>query len=182
MKETVNNKKSIQKLVLAALFLALGMVLPLLTAQIKEIGDTLLPMHLPVMLCAFICGLKYGVSVGFILPFFRSAVFGMPPLYPNAVWMALELATYGLVIGLMCLSKHKNKPVWTYLSLITAQLSGRIVWGISKAILLGTQNKAFTFGMFWVGGFADALPGIILQIVLIPLIIIVLNKILKKEI
>ena len=182
MNEIKNSRKNIEKLVLAALFLALGMILPLLTAQIKEIGDTLLPMHLPVMLCAFICGLKYGASVGLILPFFRSFVFGMPPIYPNAVWMALELATYGLVIGLMCLSKHKSKPAWIYLSLVTAQISGRIVWGIAKAVLLGTQGKAFTFGMFWVGGFADALPGIILQIVLIPLIIIVLNKVLKREI
>ena len=182
MKEIKVNKKSVQNLVLAALFLAVGAVLPLLTAQVKEIGDSLLPMHIPVMLCAFVCGWKYGASVGLILPFFRSLVFGMPPIYPNAVWMALELATYGLVIGLMCLSKHKNKPAWIYLSLVTAQISGRIVWGIAKAVLLGTQGKAFTFAMFWVGGFADALPGIILQIVLIPLIIIVLNKVLKREI
>ena len=88
-----------KRTVLSAMFLALGMILPLLTMQIKEIGDTLLPMHIPVMLCGLICGYNYGFVVGLILPFLRSVIWGMPPIYPNAVWMALELCTYGFVIG-----------------------------------------------------------------------------------
>jgi predicted membrane protein len=88
-------------LVLAAMFLALGMVLPSITGSIKEIGDSLLPLHLVVMLCGVICGWKYALPVGLMLPFLRSVFFGMPPIYPNAVWMALELATYGFVIGFL---------------------------------------------------------------------------------
>lgn len=161
-------KRNIQNLALAAMFLCIGLVLPLLTSQIKEIGDTLLPMHIPVLLCGLICGAEYGFLVGIVMPFLRSLLFGMPPIYPNAVWMALELAAYGLVIGLLYLQfKHKN--VWgIYISLITAMLAGRVVWGISKVILLGIQGKTWSFSLFIIGGFVDALPGIILQLILIP--------------
>ena len=44
-------RSDIYRLVLAALFLAVGIVLPFLTMQVKEIGNMLLPMHLPVFLC-----------------------------------------------------------------------------------------------------------------------------------
>lgn len=148
------------------MLLAVGVVLPMLTSQIKEIGDTLLPMHIPVLLCGFICSWKYGGAVGLILPFIRSLIFSMPPLYPNAVWMALELMTYGIVAGLVYSQTRKK-----YMSLIVAMLSGRIVWGIAKAVLLGVAGKSFTISAFITGGFVDAVPGIVIQLVLIPLII-----------
>ncbi len=166
---------TLKKLLLASVFLALGAVLPLFTLQIKEIGDSLLPMHLPVMLCGLICGAKYGFSIGLILPFFRSVAFGMPPLYPNAVWMALELATYGLVIGWLY-AKRPHSVGWLYVSLIAAMLSGRVVWGISKALLLGLKGSAFTFGAFITGGFADAALGIVLQLVLIPIVMAIYHR------
>ena len=169
-------KIKIKKLVLSGMFLSIGFVLPLLTSQIKEIGDTLLPMHIPVMLCGLICGGYYGFSVGLILPFLRSFIFGMPPIYPNAVWMAAELAAYGLVVGLLySLFKRKNL-ISIYASLITAMISGRIVWGIAKVILMGMNGKSFTFALFISGGFVDALPGIILQLILIPLIMQIIIK------
>ncbi|MBR5460292.1 MAG: ECF transporter S component [Clostridia bacterium] len=156
----------VKRLVLSAMLLAVGVVLPMLTSQIKEIGDTLLPMHIPVLLCGFICSWKYGGAVGLILPFIRSLIFSMPPLYPNAVWMALELMTYGIVAGLVYSQTRKK-----YMSLIVAMLSGRIVWGIAKAVLLGVAGKSFTISAFITGGFVDAVPGIVIQLVLIPLII-----------
>lgn len=161
---------------LSAVFLTLGLVLPLLTGQIKEIGDSLLPMHIPVLLCGLICGSSYGFLVGLILPFFRSAIFGMPPLYPNAVWMALELAFYGLVVGIIYSKFNKKDLKSVYISLISAMLAGRIIWGIAKALLLGASGKAFTFVMFISGGFVDAVPGIILQLILIPLIMAVISR------
>ena len=124
-------KIKITKLVLSASLLGVGLVLPLLTSQIKEIGDTLLPMHIPVMLCGFLCGANYGFCVGLILPFLRYFIFGMPPIYPNAVWMALELATYGLVVGLLYFNLKTSGLKRVYISLISAMLAGRIVWGIS---------------------------------------------------
>ena len=163
--------RNIKNLTLSAVFLSLGVVLPFLTGQIKEIGDTLLPMHLPVMLCGLICGSKYGLVIGLILPFLRALIAGMPPIYPNAVWMALELATYGFVIGaLYCFFKRKNIAT-LYFSLIVSMLCGRAVWGISKAVLLGIAGKAFGFEAFMTGAFVDSLLGIVLQLLLIPFII-----------
>lgn len=171
--------KHIQRLVLAGGLLALGMVLPLLTAQIKEIGDTLLPMHLPVLLCGIVCGWKYGLPVGLVLPFLRSLIFGMPPLYPQAVWMAAELAAYGAVAGLLyALIRVRGR---VYIALIGAQIAGRIVWGVVKAILLGVGGKSFTVAAFFAGGFVDAFPGILLQILLIPPIVLLLARYTKPQ-
>ena len=169
-------KQSIQNLVLSALFLAIGLILPFFTGQIKEIGDSLLPMHLPVMLCGLICGWKYGGAVGLMLPFLRSLTFSMPPLYPNAVWMALELAAYGLVIGLLFSRKKDYSRGYLLLCLIISMLSGRVVWGIAKAVLLGVAGKPFGLEAFLVGGFVDAVPGLILQFILIPLIMEVIYR------
>ncbi len=174
-------KKQLNTLILSALFLSLGIVLPLFTMQIKEIGDSLLPMHLPVMLCGILCNKKYGFFVGLILPFIRSLLFSMPPIYPNAVWMALELCAYGFFIGLLYdLFKEKNIKA-VYISLISSMLCGRIVWGISKALLLGLKGTAFTFTAFITGGFIDAFPGIILQLILIPLIIGIIKRNYKNN-
>lgn len=174
-RKKLNNPKT-KTLVLAALFLAVGTVLPSLTGAIKEIGDSLLPMHLVILLCGIVCGWKYGLFIGLILPFFRTIFFGMPPVYPNAVWMALELATYGLVIGAMYAARKKYSRIYLFICLISAMLAGRIVWGISKAILLGIASKPFGFGAFIAGGFVDAVPGIIIQLVLIPIIVELIER------
>ena len=162
----------IKKLVLSAMFMALGIVLPFLTMQIEGIGSALLPMHLPIMLTGLICGWKYGLAVGFITPLLRSVTVGMPRIYPDAVYMAFELATYGLVIGI--LYKITKKEVYT--SLIGAMLAGRIVWGIIKACLLGVGENGITFALFITDGFVEALPGIALQLILIPMIMTFMNR------
>jgi len=172
-------KTKSNKIILSAMFLSLGMVLPFLTGQIKEIGDTLLPMHIPVMLCGLVCGCKYGFAVGIILPFLRSVVVGMPPIYPNAVWMSAELATYGFIIGFLYFAFYKKQIWWLYCCLFISMISGRIVWGVTKAILLGAAGKVFTLQAFIVGGILDSFPGILLQFILIPAIIQLIN--IKKE-
>lgn len=172
---------ALRKMILSAVFLAVGMVLPMLTMQVKEIGDSLLPMHIPVLLCGILCGWQYGGFVGLVLPVLRSVTFGMPPIYPNAVWMALELAAYGLVIGLVYAAFKRQNILSVYVSLVSAMLLGRVVWGVAKAVLLGVGGKPFTLTMFWVGGFVDAVPGITLQLILIPLLVTVLNKIWRTK-
>lgn len=171
----------LRNLTLSAVFLCLGFVLPMLTMQIKEIGDTLLPMHIPVMLCGLLCGWQYGAVVGFILPFLRSFAFSMPPIYPNAVWMAFELLTYGLVIGLIYRLLNKKGKGAVYFSLIVAMLSGRVVWGIAKCLLLGIGTSGFTFKAFLIGGFVDSFLGIVLQLIIIPLILAVVIKIKQEK-
>ena len=179
MKKT--QKERTRTMVLAALFLALGVVLPSLTGSIKEIGDSLLPLHLVVMLCGVICGWQYAAPVGAALPFLRAAFFSMPPVYPNAVWMSAELITYGFVIGFLFSLRKKYSRVWLFICLICSMLAGRAVWGIAKAILLGVADKPFGFEAFLVGGFVDAVPGIILQLVLVPLIVELVYRLQKNE-
>ena len=87
--------KNIQKLTYSALYLAIALVLPFLTGQIPQIGSMLCPMHIPALLCGFVCGWGWGLAVGFIAPLLRSVLFGMPDMFPTAVSMAFELAVYG---------------------------------------------------------------------------------------
>lgn len=166
---------SIRQLVLAALFLALGILMPFLTAQNPSLGNKLLPMHIPVLLCGFICGWQYGLIVGLILPVFRSMLFGMPPMFPHAIAMSFELATYGCITGLM----HKLLPkrnAFVYVSLITSMICGRIVWGIVSFFLYRLDNTAFTWEIFMTGAFINAIPGIVVQIIIIPIIIVALAR------
>ncbi len=169
-------KKPVKNLTLAAMFLAIGFVLPFLTGQIQTIGNMLSPMHIPVLLCGLICGRKYGAAVGFILPLLRSMIFGMPPMYPNAIAMALELMTYGLVIGLLYSHSRWQCVVALYRCLIAAMLAGRVVWGIAEIILLGIGGNTFTVQAFLAGAVLNAIPGIILQLVLIPAIMVALHR------
>ncbi len=164
-------KVNTKTMICGAMFLAIGLVLPFFTAQMKEVGNTLLPMHFPVFLCGLICGPCYGFLVGFLLPLLRGAFFSMPPLYPSAVWMAFELATYGFVSGFLYQRKTKSGIGYLYFCIIAAMVSGRIVWGIVKTILLGLGGKSFSFQAFIIGGVLDAIPGIVLQLILIPAII-----------
>lgn len=168
------NKKFL-KLVLAAFFLALSYVMPFLTGQVPEIGSMLCPLHIPVLLCGFICGWPWGLVVGFIAPLLRSFMLGMPPLFPKAVCMALELATYGLIAGLM----HKilpHKKLYIYVSLLTAMTVGRMVWGIAMFVCMGASGGSFTFSAFIAGAFTNALPGIIIQIILIPILVMLIDS------
>ena len=170
-------RTDLKKMVLSAMFLAIGMVLPMLTGQIKEIGDTLLPMHLPVLLCGFICGWGYGGAIGLMLPFLRSIIFSMPPLYPQAVWMAAELMAYGVFTGLIYSFFKKKNIASIYISLVGAMLIGRAVWGVVKVLLLNLDGKAFTFMAFIDGGFVDPLLGIVIQLILVPIIVKLAEKI-----
>ncbi len=171
----MKKKKSIIKMVLAAFFLALAYVMPFLTGQIPEIGSMLCPMHIPVLLCGFICGWPWGLAVGLIAPLLRSLTLGMPPLFPTAVCMTFELATYGAVAGLMHKLLPRKKP-YIYASLLIAMLVGRLVWGISMFACMGINGGSFTFAAFIAGAFTNAIPGIILQIVLIPILVMLLDS------
>lgn len=175
------NRRYIQRLTLSAMFLSLGMILPFLTMQLQSIGNMLLPMHFCVLLCGLICGWRYGALVGFILPLFRSLVFGMPPMYPTALAMAFELAAYGLTVALVYAALGRKRLWQVYAALLSAMLLGRAVWGIVTAVLFGVSGDAFTVQMFFASAFLNAIPGIVLQLVLIPAIMALLKK-MKKEI
>lgn len=165
----------ILKLTLAAVCLALCLVLPFLTANIPEIGSALCPMHIPVFLCAFLCGPLWAAGVGFIAPLARFLLVGMPPVYPTGLAMCFELAAYGLIAGLLYRALPK-KPVSIYAALLASMLGGRIIWGIARVIMSGVSGAAFTWAAFLAGAFTNAVPGIITHLVLVPLIVMAVEK------
>ena len=175
----INNR--LQKMILSAVFLALAYVLPFFTGQIPEIGSMLCPLHIPVLICGFICGWPWGLAVGFIAPLFRSLTLGMPPLFPKAICMAFELAAYGATAGLMHKLLPRKKP-YIYVSLLTAMIVGRLVWGAAMFTFMGLKGGNFTFSAFIAGAFVDALPGIIVQIVLIPILVMIFDNPKTKHI
>ena len=157
-----SRNESLLRLIYAAVCLALCMVLPFLTGHIPQIGQFLSPMHIPVLLAGFLCGPSWALAVGFIAPILRSLLFQFPP-YPTFVAMAFELAVYGLVCGLLYRKLPKKTP---YV----------VLYG------LGAKEGTYTLSMFLAGHFLNAWPGIVLHIVLIPAIVIALQKakIIKK--
>jgi len=169
-------KQQLKNLILSAMFLGLGLVLPFLTGQFKTLGNMLLPMHIPVLLCGLICGWKYGLIVGFILPLMRSTLFTMPRMYPNAIAMAFELATYGFVIGFLYSHSKWQCVKALYRCMIISMLAGRAVLAASNMVLYGLSGDVYTLPMFLAGAFTQAVPGIILQLVLIPAIMVALHR------
>ena len=170
-----SEKTQVRKLTYSALFLALALVLPFLTAQIPEIGAMLCPMHFPALLCGFICGWPWGLAVGFVSPLLRSMIFGMPPMFPTAVAMAFELGVYGGAAGFLYASFPRKKRS-VYAALLIAMVLGRMAWGGVQFLIAGLGNTVFTPAAFFAGAIVNALPGIILQIILIPVLVIVLEK------
>jgi len=166
----------IKKLIISALFLALALVLPFLTGQIKQFGNALLPMHIPVLLCGFVSGPAYGAAVGFLSPILRSFMFGMPPVFPEAVSMMFELCCYGTVSGLLY-NFFPKKNRYIYITLLLAMASGRLVWGIVRYIFAIWFGIEFSVSIFVSGAFLTSIPGMILQIILIPTVIIILKKV-----
>lgn len=173
--DTRNSKPALQ-MTLAAMFFAMGLVLPFFTGQIPQIGNMLLPMHIPVLLCGLICGWQYGLAVGFFLPFLRYFLFGMPVLFPTGIAMAFELAVYGFSAGFLYAHSRWQCVVALYRCLIAAMIAGRVVWGIVQVLLLGIGGNAFTWQMFLAGAFLNAIPGIVLQLILIPAVMAALNR------
>ena len=164
-----------RKLVYAALYLAIAMVLPFITGQIPEIGAMLSPMHIPAVLCGFMCGWPWGLAVGFIAPLLRSFLFGMPALMPTAVAMAFELAVYGAAAGLLYRLLPRKK--WSvYAALVIAMILGRLVWGAARLVLAGLSGSSFTWALFLAGAFTNAIPGIIMHLILIPVLVIAMDR------
>lgn len=172
-----NNKHTIYQIVLAGLFVAMGILLPQVFHMIPNFGQIFLPMHIPVLLCGIICGWKLGGVAGFLVPVLTSIFTGMPPM-PVVIWMTFELIAYGIIAGLLAKQQTLKS---TYAALIGAMIGGRIVLAISQLAILGFGGKAMPMTVFLTGAFVTALPGILIQLILIPLIVILYNKVVKKR-
>lgn len=167
-----------RKIALSGLFIAMGLVLPFLTGSIPRFGRMMLPMHIPVLLCGFICGEKYGAMTGFVVPLLRSALWHAPVFPISAIAMAFELMTYGFVSGFLYRRSKWQCIVALYRCLIAAMAAGRLVFGPVKyllTLLLG-NGETYSFALFWSEAFASAVPGIIIQLTLIPALMLALDK------
>lgn len=171
----MKTSRFLRRLIYAAACLALCMVLPFLTGQMPRIGSALSPMHIPVLLAGFLCGPWWALAVGAVAPLLRFALFGMPPPFPTGAAMCFELAAYGMVSGLLY-ARLPKKTSNIYVSLVAAMLAGRVVWGAAMALISGVTGSAFTWGAFLAGAFLNAIPGIIVHILLIPVIVMALRK------
>ena len=129
-----------------------------------------------LLLCGLLCGWQYGGLVGFVRPLLRYAMFGMPPIFPTGIAMAFELAAYGIIAGYLYNHSRWQCVISLYRSLIAAMLGGRIVWGVVRVLLTGVGGEPFTWQLFLSGAFLTAIPGIILQLVFIPVLMVALDR------
>lgn len=166
-----------KKITLAALFLALGVLFPQIFHAIPNAGLVLLPMHIPILICGFICGPLYGFLVGFITPILSNVIFAMP-LAHKLFQMIIELSIYGLISGLLSsLINIKNNFLKNYLVLIISMIFGRLIYGLANYYIL----KAGTYSLqIWlVSAFITSLPGIVIQLLIIPSVVIWIKKLIK---
>ncbi|MDR1692789.1 MAG: ECF transporter S component [Oscillospiraceae bacterium] len=165
---------NIRKLVYTAILIAIGVVLPIALHPVPNAGQVLLPMHIPVLLCGFVCGFPYGLACGALLPLTSHLVTGMPPS-AMLVPMVCELAVYGLAASaLYRLIRTKSRTLNLYASLIGAMLCGRIVYGVLNALIFSAGE--YSLPIWLTAMFVTALPGIAVQLILIPAVILLLNR------
>lgn len=182
MAMTKKTRRNLRNLTYSAACLALCIVLPFATGQIPQVGKMLCPMHLPVLLAGFLCGPVWAGGVGLIAPLLRHVLFGMPQI-PTAFGMSAELLAYGALAGIFYAILPRKKSS-IYIALLLAMLLGRVVWGGAMVIILAAGGGAFTWAAFVAGGFTTALPGIAVQLILIPILVLALENagiIEKKE-
>lgn len=170
----MNKMNSVKKSVITAACIALCIVLPMAFHAIPNGGNIYLPMHIPVLLCGLICGWQFGLLCGISGPVLSSLLTGMPAVavLPS---MVCELAVYGLVTGIMItVVKTKSRTLNVYVSLIVAQVMGRVAAGLVKSVLFA--GGSYSMAMWVTGHFVTSAPGIIIQLILIPAVITALVK------
>ena len=163
-----------RKLVLTALFIAIGVVLPQAFHAIPNAGSIFLPMHIPVLIAGFAVGPLFGAICGILTPILSHLIFGMPPAMMLAQ-MICELAVYGFMTGLLnSLIKIRNPVVKNYAVLILSMLSGRLAYGILNALIF--KAGSYSLQAWLSAAFITALPGIAIQLILIPILVARLRK------
>ena len=166
--------KQVKYLVMTALCVALGVVLPVTLHAIPNAGSILLPMHIPVLLCGLVCGPVYGLACGILAPLLSSLITSMPPMamLPS---MICELAVYGLVAGILIrVIKTRYNIANLYLSLLGAMLIGRVIYGALNSLIF--RAGEYSLQLWLTGAFVTALPGIAIQLVLLPVLVLALQK------
>ncbi len=181
--------RNLKNLIYASLCLALAVVLPAISRSVLiplpsgsvKLAQIISPMHIPVFLCGFLCGWQWGLAVGAIAPILNSFITGgmFPALYPQAFRMVFELATYGMVSGLLYRLLPK-KPWNVYFTLIAAMIAGRLAWGLANLFVLIFSGSVLTFELWLTQMVTETVTktsvGIIIHIILVPVIIFALDR------
>ena len=177
--------KQLYAMVVSAALLAIGLVLPFLTAQMQSLGQAISPLHIPVLICGLCCGWKWGLAVGVVLPILRGVVFGMPPFPTVGLPMAFELGAYGVLTGLLYpvllkAFRQKNHLPAMLAALAVAMIGGRVIGGAAKALLLAVgiigSKSPYTFAAFFASYFTSTAIGALIHIVLVPAVVLALEK------
>lgn len=163
----------VKKLVLTAVCVALCLVLPMAFHAIPNAGTVFLPMHIPVLLCGMLCGWQWGLVCGLLGPLLSSLLTGMPPAAVLPAMM-LECGVYGASAALMLRFVHTGKLMGDlYISLVSAMLLGRVVSGVAKALIFAPGTTLVGWATV---SFVTGLPGIVIQLVLIPVLLAALTR------
>ena len=173
----MNNIGKTKKLVFAGLLVAMGILLPIMFHTIPNAGSVFLPMHIPVLLAGFITGPIFGLLCGILTPLISSIATGMPPaaILPS---MICELAVYGFATGFFYNKmKFDNETLKIYLSLIFSMLLGRVTYGILNALIF--KAGAYSLNIWLTAAFAKAIPGILIQLIIIPVILLAVKKAIR---
>ena len=163
----------VKRMVLASMMVALCVVLPIAFHAVPNGGATFLPMHIPILLCGMLCGWHYGVICGLLGPLLSCLLTGMPAMAILPAMM-VECAVYGLVTGLTLRFVRTGKwYIDLYIALILAMLLGRVMSGVAKAWIF---SMGLTMKGWVTASFVTALPGIVIQLALVPLLVAMLMK------
>lgn len=163
----------VKRMTVAATCVALCVVLPIAFHAIPDGGSVFLPMHIPVLICGLICSWPYGLICGLMGPLLSSLITGMPPAAFLPAMM-VECATYGAVSGIMLKYVRTGKTYPDlYIALVVAMLAGRVISGIAKALIF---SPGMALSVWITGSFVTALPGIVIQLVLLPAVVNTLMK------
>lgn len=167
---------STQKLTVAGMLVAAGLLLPFAFAHGLGIqGTVLLPMHIPVLLAGFLCGPLYGALCGLLIPAMNTLLTGMPAAFPMLPIMTAELTAYGLVSGLLFWKTPLGRKKFGVLpTLAAAMLCGRVAYWAMFEVLAAAfgEQKALPV----LAAVTTGLPGIVIQILLIPAIVVALRR------
>lgn len=171
---------SLYRLLITAILLSVGMVLPFLTGQLQSFGQLISPLHIPAFICGLTCGWGWGAALGFVLPILRGLIFGMPPFPAVGLPMAFELLFYGLITGLaypLLRKALKDKRLLAMLiAMIAAMIVGRCAGGAAKAVMMGLQGQGYAFSAFFASYFTGTVVGAVIHLIVCPLIVLALEK------
>jgi len=175
--DTKGVNMKINQIVIGSSMIAMGVILPFLTLNNPSFGQVLLLMHIPVLIAGFVLPPGLALMVGLITPVLRSLLVGMPVLFPVAITMAFELAFYAFFVSILTKKIRLNHVLMKiYIVLILSMLLGRVVLGLSSYLFYSWAGWLFSIDTFIKTAYVLALPGILLQLILIPTVVLSLNR------